>query len=175
MLDIIQLIMTNEEMIARMKEYAMKIMPREIGWGKTMNWLNNYKFPESNMELTKLSNIWDGIIWNALIDIDKPTKEELEKEDLTRTIPGILRNEAFSKYYKKVGPSNIIKWLNNYKFPNTYEELVKTMKNWKNIIQELDNTIKISKHSLYKDLAEYYKNSSKIQYYKYRILEMLFR
>lgn len=36
--------MTNEEMIIRMRESTMKIMSKEIGWKRTINWLNNYKF-----------------------------------------------------------------------------------------------------------------------------------
>lgn len=49
--------MTNEEMVIRMRESAMKIMSKEIGWKRTINWLNNYKFPESNKELMKLFNV----------------------------------------------------------------------------------------------------------------------
>lgn len=166
--------MINEEMIIRMREYAMKIMSKEIGWKRTINWLNNYKFPESNRELMKLFNVWHGTIWNVLMDMDKPTKEELEKEELKRDIPKILRSEIFNKYYKKIGPSNVYKWLDNYKFPRTYEELIEVKNNWNNITSELSN-IEINKKDLYKDLADYYKNSSKIQYYKYKILEALFR
>lgn len=166
--------MTNEEMIIRMRESAMKIMSREIGWKRAINWLNNYEFPESNKELMKLFNVWHGTVWNVLMDMDKPTKEELEKEELERTIPRILRNETFNKYYKKIGPSNVYRWLDNYKFPRTYEELIEVKNNWNNITTELFN-IKINKKDLYKDLANYYKGFSKIQYYKYKILQLLFR
>lgn len=164
--------MINNELICRMKDYAMKIMSKEIGYKRTLEWLNNYKFPETNKELIKLSNVWHGTVWNILIDIDKPTKEELEKEELERTIPIILRNEIFNKYYKKIGPSNVYRWLDNYKFPNTYEELIKVKNNWNNIIKELDS-ININKKDLYKDISEYYKDLSKFQYYKYKLLGFL--
>lgn len=162
--------MMNDKMIIYMRDYAMKIMPREIGYKKTIEWLANYKFPKAHEDLIKLSNIWQGLIQNALLDIDKPSKEELSKEEFIRTVPGILKSITFYKYYKKVGPSNVFKWLENYKFPKDYDNLYKTKKNWNNIISKLSN-IKIHKKELYNDLARYYKDKSKTNYFKYKLLE----
>lgn len=160
-------------MITRMKDYALKIMSREIGNKRAIEWINNYKFPENNRELIKLSNIWHGTIWNILMDISKPSKEELCQEDIIKDIQTTLKNETFYKYYKRIGPNNVTIWLNNYKFPDSYEDIVRIKSSWNNITQKLNNVI-ISKKDLYQDLANYYKDKSKIQFIKYKILTLLY-
>lgn len=165
------MIMTNEELINRMKDYVWKMMPREIGYKRTKEWLDNYKFPESNKDLIKLYNIWLGTVHNTLMDMDKPSKEELYKEYKVSSIKTSLMFEVSEKYNNVVGPTNVSNWLSNYKFPEDYDEISKVRDNWNNIISEL-NQIKISKSDLYKDLAEYYKGKSKLKYYKYKLLTL---
>lgn len=65
--------MNDEKLIKYLGDYAMKIMGREIGYKKTSDWLNNYKFPTDHRELVKLANIWHGTIQNFLMDYKDQT------------------------------------------------------------------------------------------------------
>lgn len=66
--------MSNEELIKYMGDYAIKMMGRKIGYKKATDWINNYKFPTSNRDLIKLTNIWHGIICNILMDLEDEHK-----------------------------------------------------------------------------------------------------
>lgn len=84
-----------------------------------------------------------------------------------------MKDYALKIMSREIGNKRAIEWINNYKFPDSYEDMVRIKSSWNNITQKLDNVI-ISKKDLYKDLANYYKDRSKIQFIKYKILTLLY-
>lgn len=161
--------MTNDEMISKMIANAFYLLPKEIGYIKALEWIKNYKFPEDSIELKKLYNLWWGIMYNSIMDMKKPSKEEIKLEEESLVLPSKLYLETFKKYFKKVGPSNVYRLLSEYIYVDSSEKLVKIKDCWKKITDLLDRTV-VKKQELYKDLAEYYKNESLYEYYKYYIL-----
>lgn len=155
--------MEDERGINYMIDYAYKILPRKIGMHNTTLWIQENLHNQSRSE-------WFNLVNDAMYKLPKISDEELQKETALIQIPLDLKEIVFCKYYKKIGPTNVFKWIYSYKFPENYEELMQIKKNWNNIISKLSN-IKIHKKELYNDLARYYKDKSKTNYFKYRLLE----
>lgn len=163
---------SDDTLIFLMHKHALIVMPSKIGYEKTGKFLKNYKFPEDHVELEKLYNLWSGVLANTINEIEKPTKQELDMEFRFRQIPAKLYIETFKKYYKKIGPSKIYEWFAKSRFLYDYK-LERIESEWDNVTKELDE-LEISKRTLYKDLMQYYKDSSKLKYLKYWFLSKIF-
>lgn len=157
-------------MIKYMIDYTLKMMPRKVGMVRTLNWIDKYNFPSSNYELIKLINIWHGIVYNAIIDIENNERNQIEEERLIGEKIKEIKHKIYNKFLLIIGPTKLTKYLDDYKFPNNYLGLENT---YNNIYKEL-SSIKVNKRDLYIDLSNYYKDISIFKYYKYKLLNIFY-
>lgn len=158
--------------IYTMQRDALKVLPKIIGKRRAEEWVRNYKFPTDPEEYENLWRYWSCTLAHVLDTMNEVTKEEIKVDFFADKVSEQLYDETFNKYYKKIGPYAVRKWLENYEYFNR-KEILDIKDHWQEVTEELDNMI-IKKKDLYLELKHYYEYNSNLKWIKYALLHLFY-